>query len=32
MPSKGENTLNKLKPDSTGFPLLRRGNYSAEVM
>lgn len=31
--SKGENILNKLKPDFIGsFSLLRRGNYFAEVM
>lgn len=32
MLSKGENTLNKLKPDFIGFSLPRRGNYFAEVM
>lgn len=32
MLSKGENTLNKLKPDFIGFSVPRRGNYFAEVM
>lgn len=32
MLSKGENTLNKLKPDFIGFSRPRRGNYFAEVM
>lgn len=32
MLSKGENTLNKLKPHFIGFSLPRGGNYFAEVM
>lgn len=32
MLSKGENTLNKLKPDFIGFSFPSRGNYFAGVM